>query len=210
MKLPPGKTEEEVVESITRIVKILAKKFRFGFHSVEDLKQEGAFEAIKVLNKGLYDPSRPLDNFLYTHIRNRLINFKRDHAGRNEPPCKTCPFYDPKCKKSTNQCAEFPDKNQCKKLADWKSRNNAKQSIMSPLDVSVITDNAIEQDGEAYNDATYAELIAVIDKDLPVELRSDYLRMIDGAPVPRARKQKVREAILAIRTNYYGTDQEED
>lgn len=202
MYLPPGMTESEVVEVIYKVVNTLAKRFRFGYHSVEDMKQEGARFGIEALNSGSYDPTRPLENFLYTHIRNRLINYKRNNYIRNEPPCNGCVFFDPKCKKSTNKCAAFQDTGECKKLSDWKARNSAKQSLMRPMDVSVVSDKSIESDSCVVSDASFVEIKSIIDKNLPVDLRSDYLRMLDGVSLPKVRRDRVREAILSIQRDF--------
>src|SRR5690348_9353769 len=121
MKLPDGikYSEAEVLDIIERVVKTLAAKFRFGYHEIEDMKQYGILCAIKVLSEpNKYDVTKPLENFLYTHIRNRFINYKRDNYMRSEVPCKTCIFFDPQLKKSKNKCAAFTDKGNCKKLSE--------------------------------------------------------------------------------------------
>lgn len=198
MKIPPGMTEDEVVTVIYRVVNTLAKKFRFGYHTSDDLRQEGARFAIEAMNNGKYDTTRPLENFLYTHIRNRLINYKRDNYIRNEPPCKTCIFFDPKRKKSTNQCAAFEDKDECKKLTDWKARNATKQSIMRPLDTSVVSDHSMQEDSTSFESASFSEIKDRIDELLPADLRTDYLRMLDHITIPKSRRERVRQVIMEI------------
>lgn len=198
MKLPPNMSEDQVVEIIYRVVNTLAKKFRFGFSTTEDIRQEGARFAIEALNGGKYDPTRPLENFLYTHVRNRLINYKRDHYIRNEPPCHHYIFYDPKYKKSLNQCAAFDDKLECKKFTDWQSRNAAKQSLMRPMDTAVACDDAMQDESDTFETVSFSEIRDKIDQSLSAELRTDYLRMLDGVAIPKGRRQRVREAILGI------------
>lgn len=197
VKLPPGMTDDQVATIIYKVVNMLARKFRFGYHSVEDMKQEGARFACEALAGGHYDPSRPLENFLFTHIRNRFINYKRDNYGRNDPPCKGCIFFDPHNKKSTNQCAAFEDKRECKKLFDWSARSAAKHSIMSPNDIAIVSESP-EEDTGAFDDASFGELRDLVDLHLTVDLRGDYLRMLDGVSIPKGRRLKVREAILKI------------
>lgn len=197
MKVPQGMTEGEAVDVIDKVVNALARKFRFGYHAIEDMKQQGRLFAVEVLTHGNYDESRPLENFLFTHVRNRLINYKRDNYVRNEPPCRSCPFFDPKCKQSTNQCSAFEDKTECKKLMDWKLRNDAKKSLMQPVDVSIMGDTPGRSQDMA-SLASFKELEHLIDKHLSVELRSDYLRMKADEAIPKSRRQRVREAILAI------------
>lgn len=74
--LPKGMTEQQLIETINRVSESLCKQFKFTYYDVDDLKQECFIFAASCLDK--YDHSKPFDNFLYIHIRNRLINLKRD------------------------------------------------------------------------------------------------------------------------------------
>ena len=80
MKIPEGINEDEAVEVIMRIAKRLAPKYVFASYAVEDIEQEAFLIGIAGLAK--YDPTRPLENFMYTHISNRLKTFKRDNYYR--------------------------------------------------------------------------------------------------------------------------------
>ena len=211
MKLPPGIrfSEEEVLIIIQKVVNTLAAKLRFGYHEVEDMKQQGALYAIKVLSEAdKYDVTKPLENFLYTHIRNRFINYKRDNYVRSELPCKTCIFFDPKFKKSTSGCAAFADKSDCKKLSDWRARNEAKRSLMKPVDMNIINEGESADDFNVIDSMSFIELEQLIDKHLDVELRSDYLRMRQQQPIPKSRRKRVQEAVLAIKEEFYDENEE--
>src|SRR5690348_1481836 len=111
MTVPPGMTEAEVLEAIEKAVNALASSFTFGIYDIDDIKQQGRLYALQALATEKYDPSRPLPNFLYAHIRNRLINLKRDKLHRNDPPCKECASGEP-CQ---------PD-GHCKKFLEWRKR----------------------------------------------------------------------------------------
>ena len=80
MKVPPNMTEQEVVNIINKIATRLAPKFTFAFFEVEDIKQEAYLIAVEALDR--YDENKPLENFLFAHINNRLKNFKRDNYYR--------------------------------------------------------------------------------------------------------------------------------
>lgn len=80
MKIPKNLTEEEVLATITKIAKTLAPKFVFASYDIDDIFQEAFIIGIEGLEK--YDEKRPLANFLFTHISNRLKNFKRDNYYR--------------------------------------------------------------------------------------------------------------------------------
>jgi DNA-directed RNA polymerase specialized sigma24 family protein len=80
MKIPDGLNEEEVVETIMSMAKRLAPKYVFAAYDKEDIEQEAFLIGIAGLEK--YDSSRPLVNFMYTHMSNRLKTFKRDNYYR--------------------------------------------------------------------------------------------------------------------------------
>tara|TARA_R110000824_G_scaffold316696_1_gene503966 strand:+ start:1524 stop:2039 length:516 start_codon:yes stop_codon:yes gene_type:complete len=80
MKIPSNMTEEEVVNIISKIATRLAPKFTFAFFEAEDIQQEAYLIAVEALER--YDEDKPLENFLFAHINNRLKNFKRDNYYR--------------------------------------------------------------------------------------------------------------------------------
>lgn len=192
MKIPDGMNEAEVIEIIDKAISGLCYKFRFGYFEKEDLEQEGWVFAIDALER--YDGKRPLANFLRVHIRNRFISLKRDKFHRYDPPCITCPFYDPECKKSTNKCAEFVNKDDCDKWEAWKKRNAAKSGLMKPIDINGVEQD-LEVEAEFLNSLNLAAIHKKINSKLPIELRGDFLRMLDGVYIPKQRKDKVRDYI---------------
>ena len=80
MKVPKGVNEEKAIATIMKVAKRLAPKYVFASYEVEDIEQEAFLIGVAGLEK--YDPSRPLENFMYTHINNRLKTFKRDNYYR--------------------------------------------------------------------------------------------------------------------------------
>ena len=70
MKIPNNMTEDQVVDIITKVAHRLAPKFTFAFYETEDIEQEAFMLGVEAL--GRYDDTKPLENFLYTHISNRL------------------------------------------------------------------------------------------------------------------------------------------
>lgn len=182
----PNKTQNEVLAAIEEIVRVLAPGFAFGCHTVEDMKQQARLFGIQSLEK--YDTSRPLPNFLYTHIKNRLINFKRDNFRRSECPCKLC----------AGREASFTlhdDGQYCKSYLAWASRNLAKINISSPLDISNINtekERRTEIRSTIVIDNEIKEYLDKIDEEMPVELRSYYLQMRENMlSVPKNRRDEV-------------------
>ena len=62
-KLPNNVDEAEFLAVIENISRRLGHKFKFGYHSFEDMKQQCAIFALEGLEK--YDNKRPLENFLW-------------------------------------------------------------------------------------------------------------------------------------------------
>lgn len=80
MKIPKNMTEQEVIDTITKVARNLAPKFTFASYDIDDIFQEAFIIGIDGLNK--YDQERPLANFMFAHISNRLKNFKRNNYYR--------------------------------------------------------------------------------------------------------------------------------
>ena len=82
METPSGMSDEEVTEIILKVAQKLAPKYVFASYDVEDIEQEAFIIALEALSR--YDSGKPLENFLYTHVNNRLKNFKRDNYFRQD------------------------------------------------------------------------------------------------------------------------------
>ena len=175
MKVPKGMTKSEVLEIINKICDRYAYKFKFGYFEPDDIRQEAFIIAIDALER--YDESRPLENFLAVHVKNRLNNFKRDRYYR-----------------------------QHKTIGDNTDQlNNSKKFLMDTLDISNIRD---EKEANMRLEDTFVdniankELLEIIDEHLDVNLRSDYLRIRDGAYVPKPRREQVVKEVIQILRDY--------
>lgn len=185
MNYPHGLTEDQVMTAMNKAVALLAQTFSFGYFDSDDIRQEAYIFGLEALPR--YDPSRPLENFLYSHIKNRLINFKRDKYHRTDPPCKICAEH-----------GKHPDGSTCQKYLAWKKRNASKQNLMRPLDIQTLSDEnerSVRHNHNIIDEATLAEARAVIDNNLSVELRSIYLRIKAGESVPKAKRVKLENAL---------------
>lgn len=192
MKLPPNVRESDFLAATEKVVGILAPSFAFGYFEVEDIKQQARMFAIQAMEK--YDPSRPLDNFLYTHIKYRLINFRRDKFRRNDPPCQSCRY-------ALEGETLHPDKKYCDRYRAWLKRNGVKQNLMNPLDISNICDEherTARVESTVVADIEKREILNLIDMHLDVELRQIYLQMQAGESVPKAKREQVERAVLDI------------
>ena len=198
IELPNNVTEEEFLLVLDNISKRLAYKFQFGYHSFEDMKQQAAIFALEGLEK--YDNKRPLENFLWTHVRNRLFNYKRDNYQRPDKPCLGCKFYDQHCKASTNQCLEFANKDDCEEYSAWYSRNTRKKNIMKPVGMEDVSENAqINHSSYSISDIVANEqLISLLDKSIPAQYRETYLRLKHGEKVYKTDLVKLMKIIKTI------------
>jgi len=184
--------ENEFLKIVDIISKKLAYKFKFGYHSYEDMKQQISIFALEGLKN--YDHQRPLENFLWTHVRNRLFNYKRDNYQRPDKPCFTCPLY----KNST--CTKYANKNDCDLYYNWINRNNIKKNLMHLTTIEQIKDY-----GNVFSDTIInnenKDLILLIEKFLIGEDRVTYLKIKGGSKVSKAALNKLIVKIKEILNN---------
>ena len=193
MTIPSNMTEEQVLQTINNIANRLAAKFKFGYHELEDMKQQARLFAWEGLKN--YDGVRPLENFLWTHVRNRLYNFKRNNFGRPDKPCDVCPFFDINFINSKGYgCKAYDNHEECDLYMGWVSRNAAKRNIMNTakLELDVQETNSVEE----IIDRTH--IYELVDSALPVQYREDWIRFTNNLKLPKARKEVIVEAVLKI------------
>jgi len=194
MIYPEGKSPKEVDEIILKIARKVAPSFRFGSHTNADMIQQAAMFACEALASGKYDSTRPLENFLYTSVINKLINFRRDKFRRTDTPCKLCYGYD-------DNFTGHSDGRYCEIFKVWHKRNVRKQNVLSPLDICSINDeneSNVRVPSSVVEEAIEKESLALIDERLPVELRVTYLQMREGLSVPKIKRDEVERFILNI------------
>lgn len=177
-----GIDEQVFLETIDKITKKLIYQFKFGYHEAEDMKQQATIFAIEGMKN--YDKSRPLENFLWTHVRNRLFNYKRDNYQRPNKPCLTCPFFDKDCLKSHNQCTKYTDTSECELLAGWEKKNTTKKNLLKPVDIDLIKDKAKTAPFNA-DTLKDKEILQYIDQKLPIKLRPTYLNFLAGQKISK-------------------------
>jgi DNA-directed RNA polymerase specialized sigma subunit len=177
MKVPKGMTEEQVLQTIQKVVRRVAHKYKFGYYDYDDICQEGFLIAIEGLER--YDGLRPLENFLAVHVSNRLKNFKRDNFCRQE---KISP---------SGVMRE--------------NRNNSKRFLMEPLDISNIRDDRESKmriSDDFVIDIENKEIVHIVNRHMDISMRSDYLRMLDGVYVPKPRRVQILASVYQIVEEY--------
>lgn len=181
MKIPQGMNQESVLKVIQKVSKKIANKYTFGFYEPEDIEQDAFIIAIEALEH--YDPSRPLENFLCVYISNRLKNTKRNKYHRIDYKCSSCDSTDSNCKV-------------CQK---YHRRNNAKKSLMEPLDINQVR-GIIDKSLSYYtrNDMEVKEILEIIDANLESRYREDYLKMRSGVQITGFRRRVIIKKINEI------------
>lgn len=193
MNVPKGWTEAEVLKEIESIVRLLAPSFKFGCYTLEDIKQEARLYGLECLPR--YDPSRKLAGFLYSHIRNRLNNLRRNEYYCGECPCKLC-------KGRNDGCTKHDDKAYCEEYRTWIRKNARKQGVVVPNDIGCVDDekeSAMWFIEDLTNNAFLAQILEKIDRELPIAMRSTYLKMQDNVKgVPKNLREQVINKIKEI------------
>jgi DNA-directed RNA polymerase specialized sigma24 family protein len=186
MYIPPGYTEAEVLAIIERVALHHAPSYTFGSYERDDIAQEARIICLKALDVRQYDPARPLENYLHVCVQKRLLNLFRDECHRNDPPCRGCHGGD-HCQDSDGS---------------WKGRNDSKASLAKAADPDDDRPSKVAEEPDLAGEADLSELLALIDRELPIGLRPDYLRMRANEPIPKARRRKVEDAVRLILEPY--------
>ena len=185
---PLSVDENEFLNIIEIISKKLAYKFKFGYHDYEDMKQQISIFALEGLKN--YDHKRPLENFLWTHVRNRLFNYKRDNYQRPDKPCLSCPLY------VNSSCTKYSNKNDCELYYSWSNRNSVKKNLMHLTTIDEIKDYANIFNTE--DDVVNNELIRIVEEHLVGDDRITYLKVKSGSKVSKADMVKLTEKLQQI------------
>tara|TARA_R110000851_G_scaffold293129_1_gene447712 strand:- start:843 stop:1331 length:489 start_codon:yes stop_codon:yes gene_type:complete len=160
------------------------------------MKQQARLFAWEGLEK--YDNKRPLENFLWTHVRNRLYNFKRNNYSRLEKPCDTCEFY------INKKCTAFVDQEECNLYKGWLDRNNSKKNLMHSISVEF---DQKEHEHSAIGTLFAKEVSELLDEELHVRFREDWIRLLNNLRLNKIRKDRILEEIKSI-LKENGIDQE--
>lgn len=169
MKTPSNMTETETINLILKVSKRLAKKFTFGAYDKEDIEQEAFILGMECLER--YDESRPLENFLQVHIRNRLYDLRRDkHFSISRNP-------------------------------EVKKVNDKKRLLLEPINIRNVRDHNesnMMYDDTVANDCVLEDMKMLIDLFLDTKMRADYIRIKQEVYVTKSRREEIFTAIREI------------
>lgn len=181
----PEETATHILQVVHDVCTTISHTHQFGYHTEMDIFQQSYEEAIKVLSRNVYDVAKkPLGNFLYVHIHNRISNLKRKQFFRSEAPCKCCDAFNP---------GDSP----CRRWHEWNRRNESKQRLMRPM--TLTGDNNLPAPPSDPSEAVIlGELTSYIEQRLPAELVDDYLIFKSEGDLPKARRNRVRAVLRTI------------
>ena len=175
---------QKTIQTIQKVAKNVAPKYTFGYYDRDDIEQEAFILALDGLKH--FDPEiSSLENFLYTHINNRLKNFLRKNYVRLSYECKHCNNEDPEC--------EYCERRR------W--RFASKKHLMDPIDIDKINSDREKNMSVNYNFLDKMELdeiFSIINQHLDIHLRVDYLKMLEGVYVPKHKRELIESIIINI------------
>lgn len=191
-------SEETTLATIEKVARILSPKFRFGPHEIEDMRQYARLFAIEGIDK--YDASLgSLETFLWTHVHNRLCNFKRDNFERLDKPCLHCPFeaYVP----AQDTCTKFENKLDCKLYSRWYNRNYTKRNIVNPIDLDEVHDELernMRTETNIEDMIDYKHIVETLDQHIPMVLRALWIKLKNGISLNKTDREKLIPVIHKI------------
>ena len=169
----------ETMTIIDKVCKSVSKTFSFGHFESDDIYQESFLICIEILDK--YDGTRPLENFLNVSLRNRLRNFKRDNSQ----------YYKYKCDICNNEDIE-----NCENCLRHRVVYQTKKNIDNPINIEDVKDIVIYSGDNV--ELNNKEVMSLINKNLPLSMRTDYLKMLSDVYVNKTRREEIIERIRDI------------
>ena len=158
-------------QEVLDVIEKLSKKFASRFKFAYYEPDDIKQECFLIALDGLsrYDGSTPLINFLSVHMRNRLLSLKRDKFSRRE---KESTRYD-KSKRYLAQPIDIDEVNHENEPSMW-------------VDINLL-DKMIT-----------AEQMAKIDRELEIEYRMNFLRLLSGKSLTKFQRDRVVNRIIEI------------
>ncbi len=197
IKLPKGIEEKEFLETLEKATNDAIRNFTVAYYEIADLKQESRLFALEALPHFKVSKGN-LYTFLRTHIHNRLINLKRNISFRPSSPCHQCGNHDLDTSPSElTGCYAYQDRSECIKWVKWMRANISKRNLSNPSPNETFPTED-DGDGVVLDEIYKNELKNLISKNIPMGLRGDYLKMMDGISLPIKRRTKLLEYLKGL------------
>lgn len=173
----------ETLKKIQTTIRKIAPNYTFGYYDVEDIEQECFLMVMEVLPK--FDPSlSSLETFITTHLKNKLRTFIRDKYLRLDFKCKICNNKNPKCEYCERRRRKFLNK----------------KHLMEPVDIDGVSTNEpnLYVNTDLLLNLEIEETLNLIDNQLELIYRNDYLKMRAGTYVPKVKREIIENRIKEI------------
>jgi len=189
-------TEGEVIGIIQLVAHKLSQKYKYSYHTREDMEQDAFIEAFRALET--YDCTLPLENYLTICLRNHFLNMRRKHVERAETPCNRCAL------NILGKCWAFVSRSQCGRYDRWKRRNDSKRLLANGVSTGSTNSNKDGSAGSNYdrgeNDKSlrsveYREILERIEERIPLKIRKQYLKWKNGIKIGAAEEREILEMI---------------
>ena len=174
-------------EAMNHVVSVISHTFAFGYYEMDDIRQEARLMCMDAFSR--WDRVRPLANFLYSHVHKRLYNLRRNKFMRNDAPCALC-----------HGGHLHENGSTCEAYKKWLKINLSKKYLAQPgSHAHPLESNTEDRSAKcpSYR-MEMAELFTVFDKEIPLSLRKDYLKMKEGAFLPKKKERAVIQALRKI------------
>lgn len=132
-----GLTFEENIDEINRLIKIHVSKWSLDGIPSMDKDDVASIIRSHIYKKfHLYNPNRPIGNWLTTTIKNRLKNLYRDTYYKYTAPCLDCPAYLGKNSNSDGECKLY---GMCSKACglykEWEKTKQSAYNVNLPVTI---------------------------------------------------------------------------
>lgn len=180
-------SEQDFNELHKEICKKFAYTFAFDIHDSDDISQEIAIIILDGLERYNEDKSS-LKTFIWRHVYNRLVNFKRDNMAR----------------------ADMPPESEPEKREAWIKRQEAKKAVKraAPIIVSYRDDDFEHVDSSLLTydkpNLEINEIIEIVEHKLDARMRRIWIAWQADEYINDKDKQEFIEVVRAL---YNGADQ---
>lgn len=170
--------DAETMAVIDTVLRQLYGKYNFDSYDSDDMYQEGYQIAVKALAGFKPDKGCALSTFLYGCITQRYINFIRDHSVRSHNKCTKHSEFDIEC----NACVK-------RQATQDRKRGVQRPAGLEGLDFAASSSTEIVE---------VQDLERKINREMPKDMREDYLLMREGSFVTRSRKEEIANYIRGL------------
>ena len=100
-----------------------------------------------------------------------------------------------------NLCLAYDDKMECVPFARWTNSNQSKKNIMNAIGMESVSDEQ-ERGMKVYESVedvlSLQEFFVIVEENIPMALKSDFIRLRNGINIPKPRREKIYKAVRAI------------